>query len=156
MKKIVLDTSALFSMEDVPPDIEAYSTPGVLAELRKYRDGRAEYLEHKVRIVQPDPAEIEALKARSRETGDITRLSPTDMELVALAINLQAELWTDDYSMQNMAKHLNVPYRAVGTKGITRVVKWKHRCIGCGKTFDKEMPDCPICGSPVTTSRKKK
>jgi len=156
MKKIVLDTSALFSMEDVPPEMEAYSTPGVIAELRKYKDSRAEYLEHKVRIIQPDPADIESLRSRSKETGDVSRLSPTDIELVALAIRLQAELWTDDYSMQNMAKHLAITYRSVGTRGITRVVKWKHRCVGCGKTFEKEMPDCPICGSQVTTSRKKR
>jgi endoribonuclease Nob1 len=156
MKKVVLDTSALFSLEDVPSGIEAYTTPGVIAELRKYNDSRSEYLEHKVSIIEPDPAGLKRLDEISAQTGDSTRLSPTDKGLLTLAMQLGAELWTDDYSMQNVAKGLKLPYRTIGTKGITRVIKWKYRCQGCGKTFDKEMPDCPICGSQVSTSRKKR
>ncbi|OPY33044.1 MAG: Endoribonuclease Nob1 [Methanomassiliicoccales archaeon PtaU1.Bin124] len=156
MKKVVLDTSVLFSMEDIPPGIEAFTTPGVIEELRKYNDNRSEYLQHKVSIMEPDPEALKRLDGLSVETGDVSRLSPTDKGLLALSIQLGAELWTDDYSMQNMAKHLHLPYRALGTKGITRVIKWKYRCIGCGKTFDEEVPDCPICGSEVRTSRKKR
>jgi endoribonuclease Nob1 len=156
MKKIVLDTSALFSLEDVPPGVDAYTTQGVIVELRKYQDNRAEYLEHKVQLIEPDPAGLARLKEKSKDTGDSTRLSPTDLELLALSMQLAAELWTDDYSMQNVAKNLGIPYRSIGTSGITRVIKWKYRCLGCGKAFDKEMPDCPICGSPVQTSRKKR
>jgi UPF0271 protein len=154
--KVLLDTSAFFALEDVPMGLEAYTTPSVLEELAKYGDKRAEYLEHKVKVISPAPASIESMATAARQTGDISRLSPTDLELLALARELGAEIWTDDYSIQNLAKHMGIPYRTMGTKGITRVVKWKYRCVGCGKTFSEEVPDCPICGSQVGTSRKKK
>jgi UPF0271 protein len=153
---VLLDTSAFFALEDVPTGLEAYTTPSVLQELAKYGDKRAEYLEHKVKVVSPAPGSMEIIASAARETGDSSRLSPTDLELLALAREIGAEIWTDDYSIQNLAKYLNIPYRTMGTKGITRVVKWKYRCIGCGKNFSEEVPDCPICGSQVSTSRKKK
>jgi UPF0271 protein len=43
----------------------------------------------------------------------------------------------------------------VGLKGITRVIRWNYLCTGCGKVFKEEHPDCPICGSPLRTTRRK-
>lgn len=153
--KIVLDTSALFSMEDVPAGIDAYTTGGVLEELEKYGDRRAIYLEHKLSIVSSSPEFEEKVAEAAKGTGDIARLSPTDKGLVAVALELKAEIWTDDYSIQNIAKVLSVPYKAIGAGGIKKVIKWKYRCQGCGKMFDEQQPDCPICGSQLRTSRRK-
>jgi len=153
--KVVLDTSALFSMEDVPPGIEAFTTRGVLEELEKYHDNRAVYLEHKLSIVSSSPQFEERVTEAAKRTGDIARLSPTDRGLLAVALELGAEIWTDDYSIQNIAKVLSMPYKAMGFGGIKKVVKWKYRCQGCGKIFNEQLPDCPICGSQLKTTRKK-
>jgi UPF0271 protein len=76
--------------------------------------------------------------------------------VLALALELEAVVLTDDYSLQNLATYLGVPYRPVGLKGIKDLRRWRWRCLGCGKIFDKEMPDCPICGSKLKSTLSKK
>jgi UPF0271 protein len=151
--QVVLDTSALFSMESIPADYEAYTTPGVVEELKKYNDTRWMYWEHQVTVMDPSPQAKKGITKASQVTGDSKRLSPVDVELLALSKDLDATILTDDYSIQNTAKFLGMKYRSVGMKAIKQLVKWNYKCLGCGKVFDKEMPDCPVCGSKLRTTR---
>jgi UPF0271 protein len=155
-KKTVLDTSALFSMEKLPADTEAFVTPGVLKELERYKDRRASLWGELLHVSEATKASLAKVRKAASETGDSTRISPTDAEVIALALDLEAELLTDDYSVQNVASHLGMPFRPVGMKAIKEVRKWRWRCTGCGKVFDKELPECRICGSKLksTLSRK--
>jgi len=154
--KLVLDTSALFSMQDLPPDSEAFVTSSVLKELKKHGDKRAELWGEMLTVSDPLPATVRKVKEASSRTGDSTRISPTDVEVLALALDTGGIILTDDYSIQNLAAYLGVPYQPVGMRGIRRVLRWSWRCVGCGKVYEKEMRDCPICGSPLksTLSRK--
>ncbi|MDW5561975.1 MAG: nucleic acid-binding protein [Methanomassiliicoccus sp.] len=153
--RFVLDTSALFSMQDIPPG-EAYVTPGVIAELRKYKDPRLTFWEDMLRVTSPSPQAAEAVRKAAVRTGDDARLSPTDLEVLALAMDLKAELLTDDYSIQNLARVMGIRFRGVGMKEIKEVVHWKYRCTGCRREWDENHPDCPICGSPLRSSRSRK
>jgi len=154
-ERVVLDSSAFFAMEDMSGDWDAYTSPGVLQELQRYNDGRAAYLEHKVKVSDPTSISLEKVAKAAKETGDASRLSSVDREVLALAIDLEAVLLTDDYSMQNLAKHIGLPYRAVGLKPIQKKVVWSYRCTGCGKVIKEQQPDCPVCGSSLRTTRKK-
>jgi UPF0271 protein len=100
-RKVILDTSALFSMEEVPADLEAYAPPGVVDELRRYNDGRAEVLSLKVTVSEPTSVSRKKVEEASARTGDRTRLSAVDKDVLALALDMQAEVLTDDYSVQN-------------------------------------------------------
>ncbi len=150
--KLVLDTSALFSLQDLPPEAEVYTTSGVLEELAKYGDRRAQLWGDLLKVSEPTVSSLKKVKEGASRTGDSTRLSPTDAELLALAMDLEATLLTDDYSLQNLATYLGILFRPVGLKGIKDLRKWRWRCIGCGKVFDKELPDCPICGSKLRST----
>jgi UPF0271 protein len=141
-------------MQDLPEG-EIYITPGVVAELRKYEDQRIRYWEDLLKVASPSSKALEKVKEGAKKTGDDARLSPTDMEVLALAIDLQAVLLTDDYSIQNLAKVLGVEYKGVGMKSIKEVIKWKYRCTGCRKEWDKNYPDCPICGSKLRSFRSR-
>lgn len=153
--RIVLDTSALFSMQDLPPG-EVYVTPGVIAELRKYEDPRLRYWEDVLKVASPSPQAMDAVRRAAVRTGDDARLSPTDMEVLALALELKAELLTDDYSIQNLSRVIGVRYRGIGMKEIREVIRWKYRCTGCRREWDENHPDCPVCGSPLRSSRSRK
>jgi len=59
----------------------------------------------------------------------------------------------DDYSIQNVATRLGVPYERVLERGIVEVVRWRYRCTGCGRFFDEPIKECPVCGSRVKTTR---
>ncbi len=153
--KVVLDTSALFGLEQVPSDWEAFVTEGVLAELKKYGDRRAEHLLPVLKVSQATSRTIDLVKRTARDTGDSTRLSPVDVEVLALALELEAKVVTDDYSIQNLATVLKVEYLPLSMKGITKVICWNYICTGCGKVFREQHPDCPVCGSALRTTRKK-
>ena len=59
------------------------------------------------------------------------------------------------FSIQNTARIMGIPYRAVGQAGIKKVEKWNYQCIGCGKWYKEKMDDCPICGSAMRAHRKR-
>ncbi len=155
-ERLVLDTSALFSMEDLPQNAEVFVTPSVLEELRRYEDRRVERWGDLLRTSEASSGSVKKVKEAAQRTGDIARVSPTDIEVLALAIDFEAVLLTDDYSIQNLAAYLGVPYRPVGMRGIKKVFKWRYKCVGCGRVFDKEMPECSVCGSQLRTVRSRK
>ncbi len=93
---------------------------------------------------------------RPRSTGDSRRLSETDIEVLALALELGYQIVTDDYSIQNLATVLGVPFRGLDQKGIGAVFEWEARCKGCGKRFPAAVKECDICGSETRTARKRK
>lgn len=152
----VLDTSALFSMQDLPSDSRCFTTPGVLKEMEKYGDRRAGLWGDLLIVSEPTSTSLRKVKEASSRTGDSTRLSPTDMEVLALALELKAQVLSDDYSLQNLATYLGIPFRPVGLKGIKDLRRWRWRCIGCGRIFEKEMSECPVCGSKLKSTMSRK
>jgi len=153
--RVVLDTSGLFGLEQLPPDWEAFVTEGVLAELRRYGDRRAETLIPLLKVSQATSGSLAVVREAAGATGDSSRLSRTDMEVLALAYELKAPLVTDDYSIQNLAAVLKVEYIPRNMKGIAKVVRWNYLCTGCGRVFRESHPDCPVCGSPLRTTRRR-
>lgn len=96
------------------------------------------------------------------ESGDILRLSLPDKKLISLAYMLSQEghnvnVISDDYTIQNTLKIMNIPFAGVLTDGIKEVYNWKKVCEGCKKEFDEDYPfdDCEICGSRIFKKRIK-
>jgi UPF0271 protein len=151
---LILDSSAFFSMDNLP-DEEHACPPGVIRELENHGDPRLALWGDMVRVSDCTEASLEKVKATAAKSGDSNRLSPTDMTVIALALDLNGTIWTDDYSIQNVASMLGIPYRAVGMAGIKKVVKWNYQCMGCKKWYKEKQPDCPICGSQMKACRRK-
>ena len=70
-----------------------------------------------------------------------------------IARELGGTVLTDDYSIQNVASRLGIPYEVILERGIREVVRWRYRCTGCGKFFEKPTKECPVCGARVKTTR---
>lgn len=149
----VLDTSALFSMEDLPDD--SICPPGVMEELRRYGDRRLERWGELLKISDCTSGSVAEVREAARKSGDLGRLSDVDITVIALALDTGRTILTDDYSIQNVAKTIGVDYRPVGTEGIKKVEKWNYRCNGCGKWYKEERKECPICGHSMRSHRKK-
>ncbi len=134
-------------------DVEGVTTPKVIEEV-KDPESRL-FLEGlisagKVRVLVPSRESIEAVKDAARRTGELGELSEADVEILALAYELNGVLFTDDYNLQNIAKTLGIEFKTL-KRGIKRVIRWNYVCIGCGRKFEEEPPGgiCPDCGSPV-------
>ena len=151
----VLDATAIRSGMTFAGD-EWFTTPSVINEVRLGRQGRnlEILLETAIKVMEPDTVSMKKVEETARSTGDLSSLSKTDLEVLALALHLGASIISDDYSVQNVASVLKIPYKT-DLAGIRKVIIWTYRCRGCGKYFDKEQVDCPICGSEVRRVREK-
>ena len=155
--KYVLDTTALFNSKDFPLDFEIVIPQGVLDELISWglSDRVKLLLGVRIHINLPSDASRAKVKAAAESTGDIDRLSPTDMEVLSLAEELKAPLISDDYSIQNVSRVLGINCIAMEQKGIQKVFFWKYRCRGCGKEYERDVKECRICGQTLKPFRDK-
>ena len=141
-------------------DVDGYTTPKVVEELKDPESKL--FLESlisagKVKVLMPSEESIEVIKTKALETGELDELSEADIEVLALAYELKAVLFTDDYNLQNIAKTLGIKFKTL-KRGIRKVIRWRYVCIGCNKKFDREPPGgiCPDCGSHVRLLPMKK
>ena len=166
-KKIyILDTSAVLSGK--PIDLynsTIATTPRMSDELKPSgRDYQAfQYLKEKgLSLLYPTQESIKEIERTAIDTGDISRLSEADKELLAVALDIKKKaekspvILTDDYSIQNVAYVLDIEYENISEPGIKKRYKWITRCRGCGKKFEKSIMKCPICGSKTKNIIQKK
>ncbi|MBI5001652.1 MAG: nucleic acid-binding protein [Euryarchaeota archaeon] len=153
---LVLDSTALRAGLSLPLSEGLATTQSAMDEVRLGPEARMlDYLvEAGLKLLQPSAESIPRVEKAARECGDLARLSRTDVELLALALETGATLLTDDYSMQNTANILGVRWQGMKQRGITEVRKWKAVCSGCRRRFDEPVAECPVCGSEVRVGRK--
>ena len=152
----VLDTAALlhWPAERLQGGIVTHSQ---LDELRKLSPERAmlvESIEMEWMSVGTGDAESAAAS-----TGDLPRLSPVDLQILAIALTTGQKLYTDDYSLQNVCRHLNHPFESVSNKRSQEQWSWELRCIGCRATKKADTQseqECDICGSPMKVKRSRR
>jgi len=157
----ILDTSAILSGKPINLDIATIvTTPGISIELkpggRDYRSFQF-LMERGLSIQSPSGESIDKIKTISSKTGDVTRLSKTDIEILALALDIikdvekEVIVLTDDYSIQNVANVMNIKFETISQPGITKRFKWTCRCRGCRKKYKDNIKICPICGAETKT-----
>lgn len=151
----MLDSSAL--LVGRYPELGAMmTTPGVIQELerRGMSPELRSFIDVKVTVVSPSKEAIQRVVAESSRSGDRERLSDADVGLLALALEQDALILSDDYSIQNLAHVLGLQYRGVMFTEITKKVSWRYRCEGCGRRTEEFSENCPVCGSKMRTYRK--
>jgi UPF0271 protein len=156
-KVFIIDTSAILSGK--PINIRSASivtTPGVSEEFNPGgRDYHTFELLKEIGLTIHLPSKV---AKTAQETGDDRRLSLTDIEIVALALDInkkpdqEATILSDDYSIQNVASTLDIKFQGFLQKGITKKFKWVSRCPGCGKQFKEIKKICPICGTSTKSA----
>ncbi len=118
-----------------------------------------------LRWEQPSDASLDVARRAGAASGDLPRLSPVDLDVLALALEGGHELVTDDYRMQNTARKAGLVVHALATTGAQEVWSWVWRCVGCRKEHDVASdaqsarrgngPDCDVCGSPTQMKRRR-
>ena len=157
---LIVDTSAILSGKQFDTSDALLVTASLIAdELQEGgRDFRQfEYLQAKgLEIYSPSKESILLVEKTAQEHGEEKRLSKADVHLLALAVDV-VQMWersvvilTDDYSIQNIAAVLDIPFEPISQKGITKKFKWVRRCRGCGKIISESVDACPFCGSPLS------
>ena len=100
-----------------------------------------------LQILNLDTKSIEKVVAAARRTGDYTKLSEADISIIALALQLEIVLVTDDYAVANVATTLKIPIKSVASKGITHKRRWIAYCSACSRAFGPNAKECRLCGN---------
>lgn len=143
---VVVDTSAVAAGWMPPPDVRCFTTPDAMKEMEAFTPVFS------VTTEVPSRSSIRRVMETSTRTGDDARLSSTDIGLLALALDIRSPIVTDDFSVQNTASVLGIEV-IPASRSIKEVWRWRYRCRGCGRTFDRHHPICPVCGSPIRSYR---
>ena len=160
----VLDASA-FINGFKPISDNNYTVPEITAEIKDF-ESRLSYdsaVDEGKLIVQDVTNEyLEKTDEIISKSGDVLRLSLPDKKIIALALMLKDEgksvkVISDDYTIQNTLKIMNIPYDGIITEGIKEIYNWKKVCQGCKKEFEEDYPfdDCDVCGSKIYKKRIK-
>lgn len=158
----VLDASA-FINGFKPTSKNNYTVPEITAEIKDFEsrlvyDGAVDDGLLTVQDVTQDY--MDKTDEIILKSGDVLRLSLPDKKIIALALMLMddgksVKVISDDYTIQNTLKIMNIPYSGIITEGIKEIYNWKKVCQGCKKEFDENYPfdDCDVCGSKIFKKR---
>jgi UPF0271 protein len=150
--KAILDSSVFFA--DFPVTGELYTTHSVRDELI---DIRSKWVFEKfcaagLHIVSPGIESRAKVNGAAEKTRDTSVISDTDCDLLAVALELNAILYTDDFAIQNVAGVLGIQTSPIFQRKAKRI-HWKYRCSGCGRYFNHD-GECLICGSIIKRKLK--
>jgi UPF0271 protein len=153
--RVVLDTSAIIYLQDFRKFDEIFIPPLVIEEV-KDKLSSMKLASLNARILEPDEDYVKKVKAVARQTGDLEKLSKTDLQVLALAKELKATIISDDYNVQNVAKKAGLDFISIFSKGIKEFFIWKKYCQACKKYFGADLKQCPVCGAKLKRVPKRK
>ena len=156
MKVYVIDSSVIF-LRKAHYD-HMITIPEVVDEIKDEKS-KFYFSLLDVRVEEPSEESVERVKEVAKKTGDIHKLSKTDVKLLAKTLDEVKEgkdvvLVTDDYSIQNVAMFLGIRIENIIQPTISKAFKWVKVCRGCGRRIEGDV--CPVCGSEAIIRRVKK
>ena len=148
----ILDASAFYAGVPFRSSSDCYTTSLVYEEIKhikKNHDAIGMLLEtNRLKIRDPSKESIKAAVKAAKSTGDFPQLSKQDISIIALCIEMNGEIISDDFAISNVAKNLGLKISPIMTQGIKDVGKWIHYCPGC-RTNHTNKKECPMCGTPL-------
>jgi UPF0271 protein len=157
----VLDTSALIAgFDPFSLDGEEYTVPMVKEEITESSMPEVRFetavANGKLKLKVPGKEFVDKAKNSATLLGDKFFLSQTDLQLLALSLQLKAEgcspmIITDDYSIQNVADQLGIEFASLATFGIRLRLTWMRYCPACRRTYssDSKIKTCIVCGTKL-------
>ena len=155
----MLDSSACYAGIPFSSNEPSYITSLVYNEIehiKKDHDAIQILIETKrLTINEPEDRFVTSTIDAAKKSGDFSNLSDEDISTIALSLQLNADLVTDDFAVSNVAKSINIKVIPVMTNGIKNVVIWKYYCPGCKTDFSK-LTECPRCGNKLKRKAMKR
>ena len=117
----------------------------------------------KLKVRLPKKSFIDKVKEAAALVGDVFFLSETDLQVLALALELKTHgysplIATDDYSIQNVANQIGMEFTSLATFGIRFRLQWVRYCPACHKKYPAEykLKNCEVCGTELRRKSVKK
>jgi UPF0271 protein len=150
-----------------------YTTSEIIEEIEvdKYKEKNRNILNKvqaaleskKLIIYNPKERYLKKIFKKSKETGDYKALSFQDIGILALGLelkdskSLESKIITNDFSMQNLCKALEINFSPLYREGIVKQINFEIYCPFCKIIYKSEHFNelCEICGSKLKRRPKK-
>jgi len=142
VKELVLDANTLIHGKGNLPNGEYVTTPEVAEEIKSDKSKNI-YENKDIKIHSASQDAIEKVQVKSTEIN-----SPTSMEdesIVALALERDSTVVSDDKAVQNLALLLEVDFQSFMEDRVDESRKWETKCMDCGSEVSGGK--CGVCGS---------
>ena len=148
----VLDATAFYAGIPFSSQTTYYVTTLVFDEIKhiKKNHNALQILidSNRLLVRQPQADFQERVEKCAQKTGDIHSLSKQDISCIALSLELNTELISDDFAVLNVSNKLGINTIPLMTNGIKVVGKWIFYCPACKKDFSDEK-NCLLCGNKL-------
>ncbi len=148
----VLDATAFYAGIPFSSQSTHYVTTLVFDEIKhiKKNHNALQILidSNRLLVRQPQADFQERVEKCAQKTGDIHSLSKQDISCIALSLELNTELISDDFAVLNVSNKLGINTIPLMTNGIKVVGKWIFYCPACKKDFSDEK-NCLLCGNKL-------
>jgi UPF0271 protein len=152
----VLDSTALIAGQTDFSRKEFVTTPSVLSEVM-HDESVKNIVEvaidcGQLEVSSPSEDNIKEVEKIATLTGDKFKLSRTDIEILALALEkskagMDVTIISDDYSIQNLARRMGIKTVGVIHPGIRKQITWVAYCPVCGMEYGvSNLNVCAKCG----------
>ena len=139
--KVVIDANVLIHSRAQFPFQKALIPPSVHQEIKSDMS-KLKMQKLDLGVIRPSKGSVEQVGEKSNEICSPT--SEQDEEALALALDKQIPLVTDDKALQNLALHLDADFDTFNTEKVSEKREWKKVCDNCGERITG-LP-CPRCG----------
>ncbi|MFB6216652.1 MAG: PIN domain-containing protein, partial [Candidatus Aenigmatarchaeota archaeon] len=125
MEKAVVDANVFLHGRGRYSFDRAITVPEVVEEVKSSKgQNNLRNIDYEVR--QPSQESMQKVEQKSEEIRSPT--SDVDEKLLALAIDLQEDLVTDDKALQNLALHLGVKFEGYMEGEVDEKFRWRTIC----------------------------
>jgi len=146
-RKVVPDSTFFFT--EIPLEGDLILPPAVADELKDLNSKMRfeKYREAGLMISEPSRESRDKVRQAALKSGDISVLSETDIDVVALASETEAAVATDDFALSNTAQHMGIEVIPLQQRAAKKK-KWRYRCTGCGRYYSHP-GICEVCGLEI-------
>jgi len=155
--KVVLDPSSIMniSFADLKENIVFYITESALNEIKDYLN-KIKISKFKLYVLNPKEKTIKEIKEKLLNFVPLELLSDSDIELIALAKELNYVLFTEDFKIQNACYFLKIKFDNFRKKIIKYAYLYRKFCPNCKKFFENKYKKCKYCGEDLEIKIVKK
>jgi UPF0271 protein len=149
--RYILDSTAFYAGLHLQA-IEIFTTEEVIKEVKhiksKYNILETLIQTSSLKIINPSEPYIAKAKELAMQSNELDKLSMADLSIIALALELNYEVITDDYAITNILKRNNIKVINLYNK-IRKVGKWIKYCKYCNIDYSNDNI-CERCGNKLS------
>jgi rRNA maturation endonuclease Nob1 len=131
----IWDASGIMNSLELP---SGYTVPEVMSEIKDSNKVKL----FDISVTEPSKESLNKIKVVASKLNE-HKLSVADQKVLALALENNGIIMTNDNGIQNVAEFMGIPFEGNFFE-IKRIINWKMYCTACEKYVHERVCDCGL------------